>query len=292
MSVAEPAASSAGEVRAVRRRLEVLAAGILWSLGGVFIKSIAAPAPVIAATRSFFAALVFAPFVRRLPSPSLAAVAGSVVTYTGVVGLLVWSTKVTTAANAIILQYTAPAFVFLIEALRGARPSRRDLMTLAGGMAGVAVIYLGSEPGDLLGISTAIASGVFFAAWMVIAGAARGVDPLSLTVANNLGAAAILTPFALASHVGTPRPGPLLALALMGLLQLGLPYVLFTRSLGRISSSEASLLALAEPVANPVWVALFVGEVPSRATIAGGAVILATLALRYLWPMAPARAGA
>lgn len=270
---------------ATRGRLLALGAGLLWSMGGVFIKSIALPAPVIAALRSLFAGLAFLPFVRRAPARSPWVVAASVICYTVVVGLFVVSTKLTTAANAIILQYTAPAWVFLLEVVfRGARPDRRNTLTLLGGMAGITIIWFGSEPGDLLGISLALLSGVFFAAWMVLAAAVPDMDPVATTAVNNLGSAALLAPVAWSSAQGLPSTSALAVIAVMATFQLGIPYLLFSRAVKRISSQEASLIVLVEPVMNPVWVALFVGEVPSRATLLGGGVILAALALRYLWP--------
>ena len=269
-----------------RGRLEVLAAGLRWSLGGVVIKSIAAPAAVIAATRSLFAALVFFPFVRRRPAASVAVTLASTLAYTGVVGLFVWSTKMTTAANAIILQYTAPAWVFLIAWLsRGERPERRDLVTLAGGLIGITVIYLGSAAGDLPGISLAVLSGILFAAWMVLTHSARDLDPAAMTFVNNLGAVALLLPIALLGGGGWPTPMQALALAVMGTVQLGIPYLLFSRGVRSLRSQEASLIVLVEPVLNPLWVALVAGERPAPATFAGGVIILLTLALRYVVPL-------
>jgi drug/metabolite transporter (DMT)-like permease len=68
-------------------------------------------------------------------------------------------------------------------------------------------------------------------------------------------------------------------------VQLGLPYFLFSRGLRSIPLQEAALIALVEPVLNPVWVALIIGEIPSFATVLGGAMILAALAVRYLSPL-------
>jgi len=74
-------------------------------------------------------------------------------------------------------------------------------------------------------------------------------------------------------------------LAVMGAVQLGLPYFLFSQGLKTIPLQEASLIALIEPVLNPLWVALVVGEIPSAATLSGGGIILVGLGVRYLWPM-------
>jgi drug/metabolite transporter (DMT)-like permease len=78
--------------------------------------------------------------------------------------------------------------------------------------------------------------------------------------------------------------GEALTLALMGVVQLGIPYFLFSKGLETISLQEASLIVLIEPVLNPVWVALVVGEMPAPATMVGGGVILLSLAFRYALP--------
>lgn len=266
-----------------RGRLLLLFAGILWSLGGVFVKSIEAPAPVISTLRGLFAALVLLPLVRRRPSGDLRVMLSSIVLYTGVVGLFVWSTKLTSAANAIILQYTAPAFVFLIQlALLRRSPPPAERFTLAGGMVGIAIIYAGTSAGDFLGVSLAVLSGFLFAAWIVVLGNASDVDPVAMTVANNLGAAILLAPFALASGAALPPPSQLGALAVMGALQLGVPYLLFMRGVRAVGPQEASLIVLVEPVLNPIWVRLVVGETPAPTTLIGGAIVVLTLVVRYL----------
>jgi drug/metabolite transporter (DMT)-like permease len=82
-----------------------------------------------------------------------------------------------------------------------------------------------------------------------------------------------------------------LILAVMGVVQLGIPYWLFARAVSMVSIQEASLIVLVEPVLNPIWVALTVGEVPSPTTVLGGGLIVASLAVRYAWVILNRAAG-
>lgn len=259
----------------------ILLAGLLWSLGGLFIKSLDLPALTISFYRSLFAALFFLLFVRKVYWSPDGPVLVSAASYTAAITSFVWANKLTTAANAIVLQYTAPIFVFLfVRFLFRETITRLNLMTLLVGMAGVSVIFAGSadEP-DLPGVIVAIASGLLFAVYMTNLRFVRAVDPIVLTFVNNLACSAVLFPFILSQ----PRPSPeqLLALAAMGVFQLGIPYFLFSKGLEKISLQEASLIVLIEPVLNPIWVAWVVGEIPSGFTLLGGGIILVSLAGRY-----------
>jgi drug/metabolite transporter (DMT)-like permease len=111
----------------------------------------------------------------------------------------------------------------------------------------------------------------------------REVSAIYLTWLNNLVCALLVLPFVKARlALSTDQ---LVIVAIMGGVQLGLPYFLFSKGLRTIPLQEAALIALIEPVLNPVWVALTVGEIPSFATLVGGAMILAALAVRYLGPL-------
>ncbi len=265
-----------------RGRLLILFTGVLWSLGGVFIKSLELPPVVIAFYRSIFASLLFSLFVTRsgwrLGFPLLVSVAS----YTATMSFFVWANKLTTAANAIVLQYTAPIFVFLFIRLWFREPiSGSNLLTLFLGMVGMTIIFSGSRgQQDLQGVTVALFSGIVFSIYMVNLRFLKGINPLALTFVNNLVCSLALLPLAVTQlALSTDQ---LLALAAMGVVQLGIPYFLFSKGLETISLQEASLIVLVEPVLNPVWVVLIVGEIPSGATLVGGGVILFSLALRYL----------
>lgn len=213
----------------------------------------------------------------------------SVASYTAAISCFVLANKLTTASNAIVLQYTAPVFVFVFTRLVLGEPIlRANLATLVSGMGGVAVIFLGSagKP-DAPGVAVALASGFLFAIYMVNLRFLRAMDPVNLTFVNNLVCALALLPL-VGSQLGVTG-GQLLTLAVMGAVQLGVPYFLFSKGLESIAVQEASLIVLIEPVLNPVWVALVVGEIPAPSTLLGGGIILLGLAFRYAVLLASVR---
>ncbi len=268
-----------------RGRLLILLTAVLWSLAGVFIKSLELHPLVITFYRSFFASLFFFLFVTRSGWEVSVPLLVSVTSYTTAISFFVWANKLTTAANAIVLQYTAPIFVFLFVRLFCREPiAKSNLRTLFFGMVGIVIIFAGSwAEQDLQGVTVAALSGFLFSIYMVNLRFLKGFNPFVLTFANNLVCSLALLPLA-ASRLAL-SVDQILALAVMGVVQLGIPYYLFSKGLQSISVQEASLIVLIEPVLNPIWVALVVGEVPSVYTLAGGGVILFSLVLRYLWPL-------
>ncbi len=274
-----------GDFAIAQGRWLILSAAFLWSLAGVFIKFLDRPPLTIVFYRSLFAALVFTPFLRRGGRRPGAPIAMSALTYTAAISSFVAANKLTTAANAIVLQYTAPIFVFLFSRLvLREKIARLNGVALAVSMAGVAVIALDSagRP-EMAGVLLALLSGLLFAAYMINLRRTAAVDPVFLTWINNISCALLLLP-AVRSDLGVSAT-ELGILMVMGAVQLGMPYFLFSKGLRAVALQEASLIALIEPVLNPLWVALVVGEIPSSATIAGGALILLGLGVRYLWPL-------
>lgn len=262
-------------------RLLVFLAGVLWSLAGVFIKFLDLHPLTIVFYRSLFAAIFFFLFSSKKSLKVSAPLLLSVASYTAAISSFVWANKLTTAANAIILQYTAPIFVFVfVRLFFGETISRLNLIALFMGMAGVGIIFAGSagQP-DAVGVVVAVMSGFLFSIYMINLRFLRKFNPVNLTFLNNLVCCITLLP--LVSSQLAVSSGQLLALATMGVVQLGTPYFLFSKGLEKISLQEASLIVLIEPVLNPIWVAATVGEVPSRATIIGGGVILLSLVFRY-----------
>jgi drug/metabolite transporter (DMT)-like permease len=229
--------------------------------------------------------LVFAPWVRRRHWNFDGSIALSVLSYTAAISAFVAANKLTTAANAIVLQYTAPVFVFLFTRLVwGERISRLNGFALVIAMLGVAIISFDSagEP-EMAGVLLALLSGVLFAVYMINLQRTRAVSPIYLTWINNL-VCALLLLFVVMSQLALSLQ-QLITLLVMGAVQLGMPYFLFSKGLQTVSLQEAALIALIEPVLNPLWVAILVGEIPSRATLSGGGMILIGLGVRYLWPI-------
>jgi DME family drug/metabolite transporter len=283
----------------LKYRLALVLAGVLWSLGGVFIKLLTRDAEFsalgITFYRSLFAALCLAPLLRGRTLPKLRDSLVAIVVYALLLGLYVSATQGTSAANAIFLQYTAPVYALLLGTwFFGERFERADAFALCAAMVGIGILFFGNfhggEEGPLL---MAAGSGLMFGWFLLYLRRMRYADPIAVTVTNNAGVA-VLAGLALAfqqpaelaflprafSREPSLLPTALL-LALMGCVQIAAPYVLFSYGLKRVSSVEGSLLALVEPLLNPVWVLLLIGERPTPATLVGGFLIIAALAARY-----------
>lgn len=265
-----------------RARLSLLLAAVLWSLAGIFIKFLSLPPLTIVFYRSLSASLFFAFFVRRSIAAPRVALLVSAIAYTAAISAFVSANKITTAANAIALQYTAPMFVFMIvHYLFGEKITGASWIALALGMLGIAVICAGSagQP-DAAGVMVALLSGLLFSIYMVSLRFLKEFNPGTLTFLNNLVCCLILLPLVGSELSLTLKEGWIVAV--MGVVQLGIPYWLFSKGLEQISVQEASLIVLIEPVLNPLWVGLIVGELPSGATLIGGLCIVGSLAFRYL----------
>jgi drug/metabolite transporter, DME family len=257
-----------------RARLSILAAAVLWSLAGIFIKALPLNPLAIVFYRSLFAALFFAPFVQRGTWKFSAPLLISALSYTAAVSAFVAANKLTSAANAIVLQYTAPIFVFIFARfLFREKISRPNLAALAACTLGVVILYAGSggDVRDGQGVGVALFSGFFFAVYMTTLRFLKGTDARWLTFANNAACSLLLLPWLGGALALTAYDAALLAV--MGVVQLGIPYFLFSKGVEKISLQEASLIVLVEPVLNPIWVAAAYGEVPATATLAGGALI-------------------
>jgi drug/metabolite transporter (DMT)-like permease len=208
--------------------------------------------------------------------------------YAGTVVLFVLGTKLTTAANAIFIQDTAPLWVLLLSPwfLRE-RPTRGELLSVPVYAAGLGLFFLDElSPGQLAGNLVALASGVAFAFSILGLRKIREGGPPAL-VWGNLLAAAIALPMWPSGPAATTRD--LALVVYLGVFQLGLSYLFFAKGLLGTPAVEASLLVLLEPVLNPVWTFLIAGERPGPWAIVGGGVILAATAWRTLVPVLAAR---
>jgi len=261
----------------------ILAAATLWSTAGAAIKLCGLGGWQINLGRSAVAALFLAaviPGARRRPDRSLAWVA---VAYAFTVLLFVLANKATTSANAIFLQDTAPLWVLLLSpVLLHERPSRGELLSAPLFLVGLLLFFLDQlSPGQTVGNVIAVGSGVAFA--LCIMGLRKlGPRNVAAVVWGNALAAALSLPMALRGPAPTVKD--LGIVLFLGIFQLGLSYALFARGLRHTPAVEASLLALVEPVLNPVWTFLLAGERPGPWAIRGGAIILAATLWRTLAP--------
>jgi drug/metabolite transporter (DMT)-like permease len=283
-------AKGVGGSSPVRGRLYVLAAAVLWSLSGVVTKSLALDALTIAFYRGLFAGLVLVPVVPRTRRVFRPAMIPLGLVFGAMSGLYIAAVKATTAANAIFLQYTAAFWAIPLSALiLGERPDRRSVLGIGLAMIGVATIVIaghGGRPAERPGLALGLASGVAYAGVAVGIRALRDLDPIWLSGVNNLAGALALGGWIRCVWGPIIIPGAPQTLVLIGfgVIQMAIPYALFARGLRDVGAPEAGLIALLEPVLNPVWVFLVTGERPTAATLAGGSFLLAGVACRY-WPV-------
>lgn len=280
-------AASSKSVTAYSPLLLVLGAAILWSTGGLFIKATSLSAFELSFGRSLLAAITIA-IVTRHEGFGLNRV--SVVTsilYAMLLILFVLATKLTTAANAIFLQYTAPVYVLVLEPLfYKEKFRRRDLVMVAVCVAGMSLFFVGKlRPQDVDGNLVALASGVCFALFFLLLrhSRAREVNRASSVIYGNLIVVLICAP----AFFGALRRGistsDFACIAYLGIIQIGVAYILFTGAMARgLRSLDASIVGYIEPVLNPVWVFLFIGERPSTWAILGGAIIVSSVVAHML----------
>jgi drug/metabolite transporter (DMT)-like permease len=262
--------------------LFVLAAALLWSTGGLFIKATELSAFELSFGRSALACVTVAYFTRREGFRPNAVTLVAAALYAVLLLLFVMATKQTKAANAIFLQYTAPVYVLVFEPLMyGEKFRRRDIAVVVCCMAGVALFFVGRlRPEEMTGNLLALVSGVCFAFFMLLLrhpGASR-VNRAASVIYGNLLLAIVTAPaFVAGAHKVTFRD--LLIIVFLGVFQIGLAYTLFTHGVRRgVRSLDASLVGFIEPLSNPVWVFLFIGERPSGWAVVGGLIILAAVA--------------
>ncbi|MBM3977132.1 MAG: DMT family transporter [Planctomycetes bacterium] len=278
-----------------RARWSLVAAAALFSTGGVAIKHCSLGGWQVAGFRSGIAAValaLFLPAARRSLTPR-AWLTGCA--YAATLLLFALSNKLTTSANAIFLQSTAPLYLMILSPwLLGERLHRRDLFVMAAVAVGFALFFLEdaavqrSAPHPRLGNLLAAASGLAWALtvvalrWLARSEPAAGRDPaLGSVVAGNLIAFAIALPFAL--PLGPSRATDWAVLAFLGIVQVGLAYVLVTRGLRHVPAFTGTLLLLVEPALNPLWAWLALDEQPGRLALCGGALILGATALKSWW---------
>ena len=294
--------------------LFAVAAAILWSAAGIGIKLLPLPGPAIAGYRALFSLPVFvvALLLRgpRLREAGFYAVAlrqpliwGAGLSYAACVTLFVLANKQTSAANAILFQYSAPIYVALLSGPILHQPVRRaDWLAVFACLFGIGLCFRSElSAAGWLGNGLALASGLGFGLlplfWQRMQrhpSTAQGTEPNPLAldardrphwpgltlVWGNLLTAAIGAPWML-RH---PPSTPVMWLALLGLgfLQIGLAYLFYAAAVRRLSAVDCLLSVALEPILNPVWVALWAHEVPGALTLAGGAIIVGSVLLRGL----------
>jgi drug/metabolite transporter (DMT)-like permease len=258
----------------------VFLASVFFSIGGLCVKLIPWSALAINGARNLIGAAVIGVFLLvtghavRLNRPVLIGALSTI----GVTTLFTIANKLTTAANAIVLQFTAPVFVIvLMAALFHKKPKQRELLTCAVVFFGVLLFFVdGLQTGNLLGDLLAVLSGVCYAG-VFLMNTAKGADALSSCFLGQLAAGIAFSPFCLGEKdFSIPVVS---AVLLLGVVQVGAAYILLSIGIRCTGAVTASLMTGLEPVLNPLWVALFYGERISSLAMVGAVIVVGGIVL-------------
>ncbi|HET9137193.1 MAG TPA: DMT family transporter [Candidatus Kapabacteria bacterium] len=274
----------------------ILLAALLWSTGGLFIKDVTLDGFGVSLWRSTFASITLYVIYRFTFSKQQLAeqrrhwfTSHTIIMatiYAGLLVLFVLATKLTTSANAIFLQYTAPIYVLFFEPIISkTKLKRADIISVAITISAMALFFIGKfDTSSTLGNILALTSGVCFAAYALLLKHEKTGESVrwqSVIVGHLI----IVIAMAIMWFIGATDPTVHSAkeageLAFLGILQIGVAYSLFTTGIHYVRALDALLLSMVEPVLNPVWVFIGIGETPTGWAIIGGMIILAISAIR------------
>ncbi len=265
----------------------VVIAVILWSSGGLFIKMTSVSGYEVNLGRCFFAAITIALLTKfkALKADRFTIIAA--IFYVGALSFFALANKMTTAANAIFLQYTAPIYILIFAPFVLKEKFRfSDLLTVFICIAGMTLFFIDSAPnanltaesqfiGNILGLCSGVSLGGYIL--LLRHPKALNQNPASSVFYGNILAIFVMLPFVV-SNPSTWQFNDLLAVIFLGVFQIGLAYYLFTYGVTHgVRSLDASIIGFIEPLLNPVWVFLVIGEKPSNWAILGGAIIIGAI---------------
>lgn len=265
-----------------RAMLLMVICAVMWSTGGIFIKLISWSPLLIAGSRSLISAFVLGAYMlyKRVPIKVCRYSIGAAIGLAGCCTFFVISTKLTTAANAIVLQYSAPVFILIMSSLFfKQKMHKKEILAVAVTMTGIILFFFDQlSLGNILGNLLGVLAGIFMALMFVMTGRASDDDSVRMS--------GILMAHLLSALVGIPIGAlgtasisgiEVLFVVILGIFQLGIPYVLYAIASRDCPPLACSLIGMLEPLFNPIWVAIFVGEVPGMFALAGGIIIIATV---------------
>lgn len=262
--------------------IEMLICATLWSIAGIFMKLLPWNGFAIASLRSLIAGLTIFIYtlIKRyrfiLNKKTLLAGILTGCVYT----CFTCSNKLTTAANAIVLQFTSPVFIVIFSAiLFGTKIKRRDLITVIFTLIGIALFFFDQlKPGYIFGNLLSILAGMFMAGMFMAVGNLEGEQRFSAVIIGQMFTFLIGLPFVITtSPVITPNT--LLYISILGVFQLGISYVLYINASKTCPPLACCLLGVLEPLLNPVWVMIFDGEKPGIFALIGGIIVITTVTL-------------
>ncbi len=257
----------------------MMACAFLWSVAGLFIKILDWNPFLIAGMRSLIAFFFLLMIVRTVRLAWSWPLVGAALANAATMLLFVAANKTTTAANAIILQYLAPAFTAILGVIILKENIRREqLIALMLTPVGMALLFLDRlSAGQMFGNLLALTSACTFSLVFIFTRMQKEGNPLQSFMASH--AITALVALSIAAFLPIPRltPGALGSILILGVFQIGLAAVFFSYGIKRVSAVTANLIALIEPVFNPVWVFLLLREAPSAQAVLGGSIIIGSV---------------
>ena len=262
--------------------LEMLLCAALWSIAGIFMKFLPWNGFAVASLRSLIAGLTIACymgftgkcFVLNRKTFLSGILTGCVYT------CFACANKLTTAANAIVLQFTSPVFIVAFSFLFFGKKIRRiDLVTVLVTLGGIALFFLDRiESGYILGNLVAIAAGMFMAGMFLAVGNLEGDERFTAIVIGQAFTFLVGLPFVLITRP-VMNPTTISSILILGVFQLGIAYILYVKASQTCPPLACALLGGLEPLLNPIWVMLFYGEKPGAFALAGGIIVIVTVTL-------------
>lgn len=270
--------------------LEMLLCAALWSIAGIFIKLIPWNGFAVAGIRSLIAALTIAVYMmitgkRYIFSKNTligGVFAGSVYTCFTV------ANKLTTAANAIVLQFTSPVFIVVFSAIfLKQRISKKDFAVVAATLIGIALFFFDQlKPGYILGNIVAIAAGMFMAGMFITVGTIEGDERFSAILNGQLFTFLVGLPFIITTKPEFTTTA-VVCIFILGVFQLGISYILYVKATQYCPPLACCLLGALEPLLNPVWVLIFDGERPGVFALIGGVIVIISITVWTIFGKEP-----
>ena len=256
-------------------------AAVLFSTGGLLLKVVSVEPMALMGVRSAIAALVIGLFMGRPRFHRSLPQLGGAIALAAAQGFFIFANRDTTAANAIFIQYTAPVFVafFGIRYLR--EPvGKLDWLSLATIGVGLLFFYSdGLTAAGATGNLYALLAGLAFAWFLLFMRKQKDASTIETVFLGNVLAALLGLPFL---REVAPSAVDWSGMLILGVFQIGLPFILVARAIKELTAVEAVLIQALEPILSPLWVVLFIGETPTPLALLGGAVVVGAVTLRSI----------
>ncbi|MDJ0753505.1 MAG: DMT family transporter [Ardenticatenaceae bacterium] len=265
-----------------RAILTLALAAALFSSSGLFIKVTTVSPLYLFGSRSLVAMVTLLFFVKEIRLPRTVHQIGGMIALAGAQLFFIFATRQTTAANAIFIQFTAPVYVGLFGAwYLGERAQKKDWWAMAAILAGL-LIFLNDNlsPAGLMGTLNAWLSGLSLAWFVLFMRRAKNESTLSIALWGNILGAIVTLPLLLTTDL--PSWGNIGAILFLGVFQIGLGLVLMSIAIKHLTAIESILIQTLEPILNPIWVFLVIGEQPTVLTLAGGLIVLTAVTWRSI----------